>query len=398
MIREVFTEREVKRTNLSSPVHHQPQYCLSNILIYTPQMSLYGGMESHLCLLAEACAAAHHRVTMITTSNSLNDTSRQRLRAAGVIFRELPVERERASKGLKLLWLLLTSLRLRATHWQVIYTNGQSGLARIPWLAGRRGTRIVHHHHTAASDEEIAGWHPSFRRALEKSPELVACSRSTKRQMETTLQRHDVQFLPYLTPEILSSSSVVEKVHPPDAILNFGFVGRLVSTKGIEELCRLSKQPSLGMVRWHLHGEGDEYPAGYFREFPNVVFHGRYQDLAQYAGILTSLDALVLLSRHSEGMPLSLIEALAAGLPWIATDRGGTREIAVDPRNCIVIPSDATFDEMEALTVELVRRIRSGETSRCAQRQVYDRLFSPEIVARQWIDFLTIPPTSRVNR
>ena len=365
---------------------------MSNFLFYTPQMALYGGMESHLCLLAQKCALAGHQVTMITTSNSLNDTSRQKLRANGVIFYELPVRRGRATKGLKLLWLLLISLRLRITHWDVLYTNGESGLARIVWLAGQRGTRIIHHHHTSASAEEIEGWHPAFRRVLQNAPELLACSLSTKCQLEATLQRRDVQFLPYLTPEILTSSAIVEKHYTSDGILNFGFVGRLVSTKGIEDICRLSQQPSLAMVRWHLYGEGEDYPVEYFRDYPNVLLHGRYEDLTHYARILTDLDAMILLSRHNEGMPLSLIEALSAGLPWIATDRGGTREICVDMANCILVPIEADFSKIETLMVDMVRRIQTGKTSHCAQRQVYDRYFSPQSVVSQWLIFFNSSP------
>jgi len=355
-------------------------------------MALYGGMESHLCLLARACAAARHRVTLVTTSNSLNDVDRQKLREVGVVLYELPVQQGQASRKLKVLWLMLISFRLRFTRWHIIYTNGRSSLARVIWFAGRRGTRIIHHHHTSADPEEIEGWQPAFRRVLQDAPELVACSRSIKHQLEATLHRLDVQFLPYLTPEILPPSAVKEKNYRPDTILNFGFVGRLVPTKGIEEICRLSRQPGLAMVRWHLYGESENYPAEYFCEFPNVIFHGRYRDLAHYGEILTGLDAMVLLSRHTEGMPLSLIEALSAGLPWVATDRGGTSEICASMENCIVIPTNATFNETESIMVEMAQRIRSGKTSRLVQRRAYDSNFSPESVAGQWLKFFAAQP------
>jgi glycosyltransferase involved in cell wall biosynthesis len=369
-----------------------------NILFYSPQMVLYGGIERHVCLLAEACAGARHRVTLVTTSNSLNDIDRQKLLKAGVVLYELPVKSGKAPKGVKLLWLTLVSLRLRFTRWNVIYTNGQSGLARIVWLARHRGTRIVHHHHTSASDDEIKGWHPAFRRVLKDTPELVACSQATRRQLESTLPRSDIQFLPYLTPEILQSAGIDDKSYEPDGILNFGFVGRLVSTKGVEEICQLSRQPDLGMIRWHFYGEGGDYRPEYFSKFENVTFHGRYQNLQQYAEILTGLDAMVLLSRHSEGMPLSLIEAMSAGLPWVATDRGGTSELSIAVENCIVITTKATFTEIETRMLEMVHRIRTGKTSRRAQRQVYDRNFSPDVVAGRWLEFFTAGSNSGASR
>ena len=53
-----------------------------NLLIYAPQMAAYGGMERHLCLVAEAMAATGAHVTLLTTSNSLAAAWRDRLRGA----------------------------------------------------------------------------------------------------------------------------------------------------------------------------------------------------------------------------------------------------------------------------------------------------------------------------
>jgi glycosyltransferase involved in cell wall biosynthesis len=86
-------------------------------------------------------------------------------------------------------------------------------------------------------------------------------------------------------------------------------------------------------------------------------------------------------------MPLSLIEAMSAGLPWIATDRGGTRELAASPADNLVVPASATLAECRAGVRELVRRIRSGETSRLAQRDAYDARFAPTRVAARWLEF-----------
>ena len=344
-------------------------------------------MERHICLLAELCARSGMQVTLVTTSNSLNDAARQQLLAAGVHFLELPAARNTISLTKKLWWLVRTTLCLRKSRWDIIYTNGQSGLAPVLWMAAKRGTRVIHHHHTAADLAEQKTWHPWFRFALRKAPELVACSKATTHQLEATLRRSDVQFLPYLTLHIIGSDEVQEKLYSPDTVLHFGFIGRLVSTKGIEEICHFSEQPELQGIRWHLYGEGDEYPASYFEKYPNVAWHGTYRSAEEYAKVLLRMDAGVLYSRHSEGLPLSLIEMMAAGLPWIATDRGGIRELGVSKEDSFVVPANATDDETKMLTVKLAERIRSGQTSRISQRSVYDQYFSPEIVGRKWLEF-----------
>ena len=360
-------------------------------LFYVPQMASYGGMENHVCLLATLLARRRHSVLMLTTSNSLNQSARAELQSTGVELRELPLARGEASKAKKLAWLLSNAMRLRGKSWDVIYSNGQSALARIAWLARNGRKRIAHHHHTAGDPGEQKTWHPAFRRALASAPELVACSRSTKAHLESTLGRADIVFLPYLTPEIMPACAVRERTSAADGMLHFGFVGRLVSTKGIETICELSQHPELAAVRWHIHGSGDDYPASYFTSYQNIECHGAYSGASESARFLPQLDAIALFSNHNEGMPLSLIEAMAAGLPWVASDRGGTRELAVVPKNCEVIPTDATFDEIKARTLTLIARIRAGQTSRVEQRLAYDENFAFPAASRQWLDFLQMP-------
>ena len=365
-----------------------------SILIYTPQMSSYGGMETHLCLLAALCAQSGHKVALVTTSNSLNHEARQELIAAGVQFRELPAGRGDASALRKFMWLLTTTARLRKTCWNLIYTNGQSGLAPVFWMAARRGSRIVHHHHTAGDELEQKSWSRVFRQALRAAPELVACSMATRAELGSVIGRSDVGFLPYLTRTIFDARSIHDKSYASNAVLNFGFVGRLVSTKGIEEICSLSQMTELQGIRWHIYGEGEDYPASLFERFPNIVYHGRYRSASEHARAFGSLDAVILLSKHSEGLPLSLIEAMAAGLPWIATDRGGTRELAMSQQNSVLVKPGAALDEVRALASDLAERIRAGVTSRVAQRRVYDEHFSPEAVGLRWLEFFDPRPAT----
>ncbi|ACB76532.1 glycosyltransferase family 4 protein [Opitutus terrae] len=359
-----------------------------NVLAYAPQMAAFGGMERHVCDLACVLARREHHVVLLTTSNSLAPRLREKLRENGVALRELARARGEARGWLKGLWLLREALRHDRTPWDLIYTNGQSALARLPWLAARPHTRIVHHHHTAADAGEQATWSGGFRRVLQRAPELVGCSRSTQAALAQALGRDDVRYLPYLTCPPVDAGAVRDRTYSPNSRLHFGFAGRLVAEKGIDRICELSREPSLADITWHIHGAGPTYPPTFFRPFPNVVYHGPYAGEVQQGQILQALDALVLFSTHNEGMPLSLIEATSAGLPWIATDRGGTRELAVSPENALVVAHPATLPDLRAAVRAMADRIRQGQTSRIAQRLVYDGLFSPPVVSEAWCDFL----------
>lgn len=365
-----------------------------NFLFYVPQMAAYGGMERHVCVLAHEAAARGHRVRLLTTSNSLNETTRTALRENRVDLRELARRREGAGPALKTLWLLRQTLAARFRSWDVIYTNGQSALARLVWNAAGRRTRIIHHHHTAADSDEQQTWSRSFRRVLQLAPEIVACSEATRANIEQAAHRHGVRFLPYFSACPVQASAVAEKTYHPHQPLKFGFAGRLVRTKGIDTLCELSRRPELAEVSWQIYGAGPDYAGEHFHAYPNICYHGPYPDLAGYGRALLDLDALALFSLHNEGMPLSLIEAMSAGLPWIASDRGGTRELARDPDNCVLVENPADPAAVLRDTLELVGRIRSGRTSRLRQRAVYEQAFAPGVVAEKWFSYLTEPNQS----
>jgi glycosyltransferase involved in cell wall biosynthesis len=359
-----------------------------NLLIYAPQMAAYGGMERHVCGVAALMSARGHRVKLLTTSHSLGAPLRRELATAKVRLGELPVARGNASAALKLLWLNWRLVRLRRVQWDVIYTNGQSALARHVWRAAGPKTRRVHHHHTAADEGERRTWSADFRRVLEEAGEVVACSCTTAAAIGESIGRRDVTFLPYLAACPMSAEEVQARELRNGEPLRFGFVGRLIPEKGVDRVLRLASEPALADVQWHVHGAGPAYPPESFARHPRVVYHGAYSGEAEHAAILRSLDALVLPSTHNEGMPLSLIEGMSAGLPWLATDQGGTRELALEPESVRLVPADVDEAGLIGAVRDLADAIRSGAASRRRQRAAYDRMFAPAVVGPRWVEFL----------
>jgi glycosyltransferase involved in cell wall biosynthesis len=349
-------------------------------------MAPYGGIERHVCSLAAELAQKGHQVTFLTTSNSLGAELRKELDRPGIRFVELGIGRGHASKGQKLLWLVFRSLKARFTRWDVIYTNGQSALARYVWWAAGPGTRIIHHHHTSAALDEQQGWSPAFKKVLRDAPEVFACSNFTRRCIDAAVGRSDTRFLPYLTACPITAAEVHEVT--PRSPLHFGFLGRLIPEKGIGRIMQLSQDPRLSHIEWHIHGSGPDYPAESFAAYPNIRYHGPYRAPAEHAEALRGLDALVLFSTHNEGMPLCLIEAMSAGLPWIATDRGGTAELARSQNESRILPETATFEDMVQACLDLSENLQAGRCSRLRQRAIYDDFVSPSSVIRQWFNAL----------
>ncbi len=363
---------------------------MKSILIYCPQMASIGGMETHLIELALLLASKKWKIYFITTSNSLNDEARKKLKTEGVVFIEMPVPRRMASKLEKLYWLTSNVWRLKNHEWDIVYTNGQGCLARLfCWLVKKK-TRMIHHHHTSADSLEQKDWARCYFKFLNRVHELIACSEETRQNLIKVCGGRSVTKLLYLIPKL---ENIEERRGEGDTLpvtrkLRFGYLGRLVSTKGINLICDLSEDPDLEEIEWHLYGEGPDYNPEFFNRYDNLYYHGRYEGIKECSAIHIYLDAIVLFSRHTEGMPLSLIEAMSSGLPWIATDRGGTRELAVSEYNYELLMPGFTYDEAKVAVQRMVKNLRKGLCDRDKQKSAFMNHYSRESVGSSWINYL----------
>jgi glycosyltransferase involved in cell wall biosynthesis len=139
-----------------------------------------------------------------------------------------------------------------------------------------------------------------------------------------------------------------------------GTSGRLVWEKGYRELIqaaeRLGRRPGLPRLRFVVLGSGRDVGgirarvdrAGLADRF---VFLGYRLDPEIW---LSALDLFVLASRR-EGLPMALLEALALGLPAVATDVRGSRELIPSGDTGRLVP----LDQPEALAdaIEEVARM-----------------------------------------
>jgi glycosyltransferase involved in cell wall biosynthesis len=119
---------------------------------------------------------------------------------------------------------------------------------------------------------------------------------------------------------------------PLDAFV-IGGVGRLTPQKNFGLL--LDATPTEGAIVV-LFGSGPEEAVLRARAAANVKFMGTVSDRA---AIYHALDVLVLPSRF-EGLPMTVLEAMASGVPVLASSVDGVRELATDGENALLAPSE----------------------------------------------------------
>jgi glycosyltransferase involved in cell wall biosynthesis len=150
--------------------------------------------------------------------------------------------------------------------------------------------------------------------------------------------------------------------------------------------------PLLPQARLVLVGEGPEEPGirKVVKELgvqEQVRFLGLRQDVAR---LLAAADAF-LLSSISEGIPLTVIEAMGAGLPVVATRVGGLPEVVQEELTGLLAPrgDDAALAaHLVRLAAEPALRRRLGEQGRDRARDLFSESRMHRAYVRVYEDLL----------
>ena len=150
------------------------------------------------------------------------------------------------------------------------------------------------------------------------------------------------------------------------------FVGRLIYAKGVQDLISaFSKMKDTAPeVKLLIVGDGPyranlEKLAHQTDCHSSILFLGQ-KNQAELVEILSTTDIFVNPS-YSEGLPTSVMEAASIGLPIIATDVGGTREIiAMDKTGILVKAGDVgqLVEELCRLRTNAKLREKLGKNAR----------------------------------
>jgi glycosyltransferase involved in cell wall biosynthesis len=145
-----------------------------------------------------------------------------------------------------------------------------------------------------------------------------------------------------------------------------GSLGRLDGVKGYDVLLRAL--PELPDVRAVVIGEGAARP-----ELERLARELGVAERVELPGwsdrpaeLLPGFDVFCLPSR-SEGFPLSIVEAMFAARPVVATDVGSVREAVDEGRTGFVVPPDdvsALRDALDQLVCNRELRRRMGDAGR----------------------------------
>lgn len=164
-------------------------------------------------------------------------------------------------------------------------------------------------------------------------------------------------------------------------------VARLVAPKGVREFLQAAKQLK-GRARFILIGEPDPgNPSSLsWEELSKYIDQGTVLALGRQENIpewLAASDIYVLPS-YREGVPRTVLEAMAMGLPIITTDAPGCRETVIEGENGFLVPPrdvQALVCALNALVDSSELRQRMGQRS----RELAAERFSSEKITSQYV-------------
>jgi glycosyltransferase involved in cell wall biosynthesis len=241
---------------------------------------------------------------------------------------------------------MLAALRgLRREGWRPEIVHAHVYSAGLPALVLGRVSRapvVVSEHFTGFQRGQIKGYDRITARLAFRFADLVApVSEDLARQVRALEPRASVR--------VIGNVVDTDAFHPPserpaNAPPRLLTVAALAAKKGLANLLdaiaelRPSRPLTLDLV-----GEGEERTAleARARELGldgAVRFHGELPK-SEVAALMRESDLFVLPSLF-ENLPCVLIESLASGLPFVASDVGGVRELVDGPGGSLVAPGD----------------------------------------------------------
>lgn len=179
--------------------------------------------------------------------------------------------------------------------------------------------------------------------------------------------------------------------------LKFCYFGRLAGNKGLDLAIKsFYESIILKDVSFEIWGQGSEEEklkklVSELSLNNQVIFKGPYPSGEDGARLMVSYDALILTSTDTEGLPLTLLESMAYGLPFVTTNIGAIKDCCVDNPDVILIEPNLKSIQNG---LELMKsKLLSNEININRLKDYYQENFSTEIMKKRWINCITNPQT-----
>ena len=351
---------------------------MNTLHIYKDYHPVLGGIENHIGVLAEAQAAAGHRVTVLVCNPGLRT---QVENINGVKVAKAGRLTTAASMPLSLSQpAILARLRPDVAHIHSPYPLGE--VANL--LLGRaRATVITHHSDVVRQRGWLRLYGPLLRRVLRAADRIIATS---PRYIETSPWLCPVRDKCAVVPLGVDHRRFTPPATRPGGPLTLLFVGKLRYYKGLDTLLRALV--NLPDVHLDIVGDGPMRPpwenlAAELSVADRVRFLGQVNDAGLTERYHRAHLFVLPANARAEAFGTVLLEAMASGLPCIATELGsGTSWVVQDGVTGLVVSPRDQQALTEAIRVLMDNPQRRAEMGQAARARVETEFTQERMIAR----------------
>lgn len=243
--------------------------------------------------------------------------------------------------------------------------------------AKRNGKKVIVHIH-GGGFKEYQRKEPKFvKKHLDKCDAIVALSPSWQRFLTEKLGYNNV----FVINNIIDYPSIAE-THK-DGKFHMLFLGLITEEKGIFDLLEVIHKHHKewdGRIMLHVGGNGKtEQFCQKVAEYAisNMVTFEGWVNGTKKAQLMSQADAFILPS-YTEGVPISILEAMSYGIPILSTPVGGIPEIVAHGNNGLLFtPGDqkAIADSIMQMMEHREETIKMG----CEGRTISEKHLPPHV-------------------
>lgn len=271
---------------------------------------------------------------------------------------------------LRYTWCLATQPGIRLVHIHASVYGSFIRKSLILLWARCWGRKVLFHMHSSDFNVYVeqapAWWRWLVRYVLNHADAVLALSQRWQADISSVCDNPNVWTL--YNPAVVGNTFSTKPTDDASSVLadapcQLIFTGRLGARKGVYDLLEAMTQLPAGLVHLHLYGDGDLDAVRAQiaqKQQPTqlescITLHG-WADATTIAEAYRRADLFVLASYH-EGLPMSILEAMAHGLPVISTPVGGIPEAVEDGVSGILVPPG----NVQALAQAILQLARHGD-------------------------------------